>query len=735
MDAYRIEVFDSSSPTPRLRWFDNEGRMVHRVLDRTAIDEFIAAVEQKYQVLGADLADLGGMLYRWLDGPTERWLAAAREKQRPIGVHLDCDGRLRHLPWELIHDGGFLAVSAGQPIWPVRCASPRNGAPTPVANRPLRVLFMASFPVDVAPVLDFEGEEAMILAAAANLVEVVVEENGSLEGLRSVVTMFGDGYFDVLHVSGHATLGPTVPRFVLENEIGMRDDATAAEIAEALGHSWPPLVFVSGCHTGRASGEGELASMAEALVQAGAPAVLGWALPVGDHAASQLAAVLYHGLATGGRRDAAVTAARRALFTSKSPYWHLLRLYADRTPLGPLVTPPAQKGRVKLRARPVSELFLGPSGEVKVASNEGFVGRRRELQRCLRALRPVGSAVGPQLLILHGMGGLGKSTLAARLLDRMRTTHPKQAVWVGQIDENEICKLTDRVTLDAASHLSINKLLTEPGLTLEERIRFILDGPLTDVACVFVFDDFEHGNLDDDGNGGYVCTPAALEVVTALATAIARTGSQSRVIITSRHDFPLPPGVAAQRESLSALRGADLEKKLQLTANLGSSSALAPAVRRHAIDAAAGIPRLVERIDRLISDPGTDHEQILGTIDATAVEYREELLAEKLLAAQQPETRRMLALAAIYEIPVPVAATAALVAGGAVSSSLARAVAVGLIDTGPHPTSGEHRYLVSNLLKPLLGGIAERLTDKDRVAAFGLGARALYELWVVPDGQ
>ena len=127
MDAYRIEVFDSSSPTPRLRWFDNEGRMVHRVLDRTAIDEFIAAVEQKYQVLGADLADLGGMLYRWLDGPTERWLAAAREKQRPIGVHLDCDGRLRHLPWELIHDGGFLAVSAGQPIWPVRCASPGTG--------------------------------------------------------------------------------------------------------------------------------------------------------------------------------------------------------------------------------------------------------------------------------------------------------------------------------------------------------------------------------------------------------------------------------------------------------------------------------------------------------------------------------------------------------------------------------------------------------------------------------
>jgi len=735
MDAYRFEVFDASSPTPRLRWFDSGGRMVHRVLDRTDIDAFIAEVEHKYRVLGADLADLGAMLYRWLDGPTERWLAAARELQRPIGVHLDCGDRLRHLPWELIHDGGFLAVDAGQPVCPVRCPTPREAGPVGVANRPLRVLFMASSPVDVAPVLDFEREEAMILAAASNLVEVVVEESGSLEGLGAVVTMFGDGYFDVLHVSGHATLGPTGPQFVLENDIGMREDATAAEIADALGHSWPPLVFVSGCHTGGASGEGELASMAEALVLAGAPAVLGWALPVGDQAASQLAAVLYRGLANGGRRDWSVTDARRALFTNNSPYWHLLRLYADRTPLGPLVTPAAHKGRVKLRTRPVSELFLGPSGEVRVASSEGFVGRRRELQRCLRALRPVGAAIGPQLLVLHGMGGLGKSTLAARLLDRMKTTHPKQAVWVGQVDENEIGKLTDRITLDAASHISINQLLTQPGLRLEERFRFILDGPLADIACVFVFDDFEHGNLEADGSGGYVCTPAALEVVTALATAISRTGSPSRVIITSRYDFPLPPGVGAHREPLVALRGADLEKKLQLTTNLGSSSALAPNVKRHAIDAAAGIPRLVERIDLLISDPDTDHEQILGAVDATAVEYREELLAERLLAAQHPETRRLLALAAIYEIPVPEGAIAALVADGPVAGPLGRAVAVGLMDAGPHPTSGEHRYFVSNLLKPLLDGIEERLTDDDRMAAFGRGARALYEAWVLPDGQ
>ena len=30
---------------------------------------------------------------------------------------------------------------------------------------------------------------------------------------------------------------------------------------------------------------------------------------------------------------------------------------------------------------------------------------------------------------------------------------------------------------------------------------------------------------------------------------------------------------------------------------------------------------------------------------------------------------------------------------------------------------------------------AERLTDDDQVAAFGRGARVLYEVWVLPDGQ
>ena len=54
-------------------------------------------------------------------------------------------------------------------------------------------------------------------------------------------------------------------------------------------------------------------------MQANVPVVLGWALPVGNAAASQAAAVLYDKLATGLRLDMAIAAARQFLFEQNHP--------------------------------------------------------------------------------------------------------------------------------------------------------------------------------------------------------------------------------------------------------------------------------------------------------------------------------------------------------------------------------------------------------------------------------
>ena len=70
--------------------------------------------------------------------------------------------------------------------------------------------------------------------------------------------------------------------------------------------------------------------MSESLVQAGAPAVLGWAFPVGDASATAFASRLYRDLAAGQPLDRAVVTARRQLYAVHSRSWHLLRVYADK---------------------------------------------------------------------------------------------------------------------------------------------------------------------------------------------------------------------------------------------------------------------------------------------------------------------------------------------------------------------------------------------------------------------
>ena len=230
--------------------------MVERRLDRGEVEGLIARVATGYQTSAPDLAGLGAELYRWLDGPTERWLQAARARQHPMLLYVDAEERLRGLPWELLFDEGYLAVHPARPVMPVRAASVRDAGARVAANRPLRVLFMASSPLGVEPVLDFEGEEAVILDAAAGRVEVVVEESGSLSGLAERLSWFGPGYFDVLHLSGHGFIGSAGPRFVMEDEEGRRADASAEDIAAAARGVWPGLVFVSGCYTAGSSEAG-----------------------------------------------------------------------------------------------------------------------------------------------------------------------------------------------------------------------------------------------------------------------------------------------------------------------------------------------------------------------------------------------------------------------------------------------------------------------------------------------
>lgn len=741
LHPYELEIFEQTSDYSELRLSTGGGRPKTRGVDKAAIEDLIGAVERDYSlnavaqnVFGApQLRELGAKLTTFLDGD-ERWLTPVLGNPPGTTLRITTAGRLRHLPWELLAvDDSYLAVSGHAPLLPVRAVGTNTALKgAEPANRPLRVLFMATSPEGVEPVLNFEAEEASILTATTRTgTELVVEESGTLEGLRFLTRDYGAGYFDVLHLSGHATISSDgQPVFLTEDEFGGLAYATADQIAQAMAGHWPRLVFVSGCLTGNAPDAGTFPSMSESLVRAGAPTVLGWALPVGDVSATEFAAELYRSLADGQPIDRAVVEARQHLYANQRGNWHLLRVYADRSPLAPMVTPLLTKGRTRLQIRHADQEFLDPQTQLsRVAARSAFVGRRRIIQRCLRTLKqPSGSDGAAPALVLSGMGGLGKSSLAARLLERM-PTH-QRVVWYGRVDLAKFRELTDRdIFATLEQQIEATKLLDNDQAPLLARLRRLLhvDGPLGQTPCLFVFDDFEDGNLDKR-DGTHVLSAEMAEILPALLTAIRDTDSPSRVIITSRYRFPVPAGTTVAFESLETLTKNEQDKKLANLPNLRPGSPVDPDIRRRAIDASAGNPRLLDWLDLIVADANLDVDGLITVIEQEADRFRREtILAQNLLHSQHPELQRMLAKVNVVELPVPLPTVMAVHDHPDASRHIDRAVQLGLIEAGTDPETREARYYVSNILRPLVRPL---LTDDEYTEACAAAARSLYQLWL-----
>jgi GTPase SAR1 family protein len=403
-------------------------------------------------------------------------------------------------------------------------------------------------------------------------------------------------------------------------------------------------------------------------------------------------------------------------------------MYADASPLTPMVTPLNTAGRERVRVRHAAEEFLDPQTQItRVASRAEYVGRRRVIQRCLRTLKaPHGTPDAAQALVLAGMGGLGKSTLASRLLERM-PTH-QRVVWFGRVDLTKFRELTSKVTFpDLEQQKKAAKDLADDEVDLAVRLRYLLDGPLARTPCLFVFDDFEQGNLHER-DGGYVLSPDMAQILPALLKAIDESNSPSRVIITSRYQFPAPTGASIRVESLETLTDVEQTKKVANLPNLRPGAATTDAaIRERAVHAAAGNPRLLDWLDRIVDDSDLDVDALIAAIENKADQFRENIFAEKLLASQPVEAQKMLAKLNVVELPIPAATVHAIHDHPDADAHIQRAVQLGLLEEGTDPQTGQHRYFVSNVLRPLIRPL---ITDEEYTQACAAAARSLHELWV-----
>ncbi|MEM8838445.1 MAG: CHAT domain-containing protein [Pseudomonadota bacterium] len=420
------------------------------------------------------LREIGTEMFDWLDtaGALSDWMKPA---ERHLQILPDDNSNpelataLMEAPWEILFNRGFLAADLAQLFVVSRRVMKPSETPWDPSHGDLRMMFMAAAPEGVSE-LDYEAEEVAIInatqsaAGSSSLAHLVVEESGALE-LLSERLDGRDGDFEVLHLSCHGDIiaprgddgtrhGAERPVLILEGVDGTPHEVSAPEMISTCQGTMPPLVFVSACRTAqrggpdtlrgaadmRRTGMGEgvgllnnplhtrdigkdqAAPIAEAaepyvleLVR-GVGNVLGWDGSVYDHDASAFATGFYRALSRGRNVPTAAAVARRDLIQERQRdpkngrHWHLARVYLGAEGGGPICKP-GLKGRDVPATVPE---FLDSENKIRVAGRETFVGRRRTIQKALTTLRS-----GDRGLLTHGIGNLGKSSLAKRIADRL----------------------------------------------------------------------------------------------------------------------------------------------------------------------------------------------------------------------------------------------------------------------------------------------------------------------------
>jgi len=621
---------------------------------------------QSPQIAADNLKALGTQLF-------DLWLAPVWDKVKakvPVGarrllvIASDVPDVL-NLPWELLRPAGeeFIGLDGRFGIrrfpWPDRTLAPFADELPP---RPLRILFMACAPKE-QPQLNYEREEVGLLRAIARAgtnVAVDFGDMGTFDELRQLINDFKP---HVVHITGHGILGEDgLGYFAFEDESGGTDLRSSEEIHRRLfAGSGVQCVFVSGCQTGKAPPVAALGGICQGLVSAEVPLAIGWAASVADSIATRFASVFYDTISSGEPVDRALTQARQeiadAAKKSGNPSWTLPVLYAattqrlifDPDPSRPPVQPP----RPSMVQQPLPGMTEGYA--------EHFVGRRRELQRLLPTLRDGRF----QAVLITGLGGAGKSTLATRLARRLE---PDGFTPIAVPSSRE-------TPLSAASLLEIcgdaflkagltdaHAILGRPSLSVEDRLHYIV-GVLNDNRFVLVLDNFEV-NLEEASH-----RILDREMAVFYTHLLKNLAGGSRAIITCRYRpadvDELPPKV--HEETLEDFPEASFLKFLLRDEDIERRYYAGELPRELLSDlhsALGGTPRFLDQIREVLKVieadelrrelaavklPDTTEPSVLR--DARDA-YCEDIFTARLYGNLSPDSRRALSRVAVYGVPV-----------------------------------------------------------------------------------
>jgi tetratricopeptide (TPR) repeat protein len=562
-----------------------------------------AEVEVALQRAGQLLAE--AFLPDPLSARLEAELERAEGGHQALRLGIVCDARFSGLPWEALPDPRGDGPLVLNPLASVDRRFPR--ALGPQAPGPLRILVAIASPDRSGdPDLDYERElrnvVAAVRAARQGDAHVRIVQFATTSAIRAALEVEP---VHVLHLSGHGGPG----KFTFEDDEGNPRPLGPDEfVDEAIPPgAMPAVVALAACHS-NVSEAAAVPSFAVRMLQRGASVVVASETSLTDVYATRVFSRFYGYLANAPRPEAvgALADARRAVQAELESAtdererqlgnlneWAVLSTVAvagavpvlDPTEQTPTVAPPPRFTIGSVAARQVGD----------------FVGRRREQREWPSEL------VAPNRagLVLHGIGGVGKTTLAAELVGRVLEKEPARvrAVFSGELTVEKLlgqlsAALRRSATMSGHLQGDLANALATAGrgdVPWSDRLAILREFVFDAMPCLVVLDNFED-NLDYGTDGATVAEPTVAEL---LADWISDPGL-SRILITCRHPFELPRS-AHERLAFKSVGPLSAAETSKLIWSLPALDRLSPADVERVWRLVGGHPRSLEYLDALLS--------------------------------------------------------------------------------------------------------------------------------------
>lgn len=505
---------------------------------------------------------------------------------------------------------------------------------------PLRVVVAISAPENGEALLDYERELRNVVAAVRSArqheADVRVVPFATTAAIRAALE---ERPAHILHISCHGEPG----RLVLEDEDGLERRITADELADEAVPSglMPPVVALSACHTSGTP------SFAARLIERGASVVIGTRRSVTDRYATSLFTRVYQELAQDWEPEVvgAVARARRVVQQQLPEYeeWSAVTILAGAGAIR--VFDPTVVEELPQPDRSVAGLLPRDVGD--------FVGRRREQRRVPARLAEPGISG----VVLHGIGGVGKTTLAAELM--LQIDPPTAVVLSGELSVDVVfAEVAGALRRRGTEHAE------DPSETWQTRFAALRAEVLHRVPLLLMLDNFED-NLTDDRQ-------VRDHSLRGLLAEWARDPGHSRLLVTSRFTFSLPDG-AHKHLSFELVGPMSQAETFKLIWSLPALDRLSEVELDQIWRFVGGHPRALEYVDALLNggearfDDVTArltaaleaaHGSVPRTLDDAMADAITMVAAEVLLGqlvgrlAESSHAERLLLNASVYREPV-----------------------------------------------------------------------------------